>query len=98
MKHLKTFLGRYLQKPEEYFIMDFEDYVNTENALAKLKSSITDLSDLIDEKNGRKYIRKKIDFEKRKNRVRQAGIASAHGSGFDNKFIGPTGFDSKFLG
>ena len=85
MEKIKPWLGRYLNSPRISHIMKFKEFNDIELILKDIKAGITDIDDLVDEKKGKnkKYIKTKLDFEKRKERVRQAGIASAQGSGFD---------------
>ncbi len=85
MEIIKPWLGRCLNLPRINYIMKFKEFNDVELILKDIKAGITDIEDLVDEKKGKnkKYIKTKLDFEKRKERVRQAGIASAQGSGFD---------------
>jgi len=99
MEKIKPWLGRYLNSPKIQYIMNFIEFIEVEEVLKDLKTDIIDLDELVDEKKGKKYIRSKVDFEKRKAKVIQAGKdASTRNSGIDNQFIGSTGFKSEFLG
>jgi hypothetical protein len=85
MERIKPWLGRCLNSPRISYIMKFKEFNDVELILKDIKAGITDLDDLVDEKKSKnkQYIKTKLDFEKRKERVRKAGIASAQGSGFD---------------
>lgn len=53
MKHIKPFFGHCLQAPQAHsigYIMGFQEYFELEEILSDLKSGITDLDDLFDEK------------------------------------------------
>ena len=85
MEKIKPWIGRFLNAPKNQYIMSFIQFIEVEEILKDLKADIIDIDDLVDEKKvkNKKYNKTKLDFEKRKERVRQAGIASAQGSGFD---------------
>lgn len=85
MEKIKPWIGCFLNAPKNQYIMNFIEFIKVEEILKDLKADIIDIDDLIDEKKvkNKKYNKTKLDFEKRKERVRQAGIASAQGSGFD---------------
>ena len=53
MKKLKPFLNRYIQSPKISYIMNYVEFLQVELALADLKSSVTDLIDLFDEKSSK---------------------------------------------
>lgn len=59
MKRLKPFIGRCLQVPRHY-IMGFKQFIEVEDVLSDLKSGVTDLDDLFDEKSN-KQIDKNTD-------------------------------------
>ena len=50
MKHIKPFLGHCLQPLRINYIMGFQEFLKIEDILSDLKSEITDLDDLFDEK------------------------------------------------
>ena len=95
MEKIKPWNGHFVNSPRIQYIMNFMEFIEIEEILKDLKTDIRDMDDLFDDKKdiddlvdekkvkNKKYNKTKLDFEKRKERVRQAGIASAQGSGFD---------------
>jgi tRNA G10 N-methylase Trm11 len=95
MGKIKPWIGRFLNTPKNQYIMNFIEFIEVGEKIKDLQSDIRDIDDLFDDKKdidelvdekkvkNKKYNKTKLDFEKRKERIRQAGIAAAQGSGFD---------------